>query len=430
MRIIIWNKIYIRGSIMKKIYKILAILLTVSLLLSLTFIVSGCEKGKTKAILLIHGICGGAFYDAETGDVVWAIDEISPEDITEMFNDPGFIDKLKLDENGEPLHNLRLADMDDDKGKYTMLTMFKPLYEELYENYSDEYDVIVWQYDWRLDNYQSAAKLEEFVESSGYEELILVTHSMGGNVVSQFMANSQDNMNKVKLFIPMSTPFFGSLDACYFMLDGLICNIEGQLNSIPTPEGRRDFKEDYKGLSSMVGIIKPMLLDLGKNLPSVYMLTPFEKYADDPVYAEGETPIKLGNDYLTHSGSHEYFSETAIAKKSNGELKPGFEKYNEYQVGHIVDGKHISEKVNTHYIVGSGIDTLYSITINPNNGKISSYLQYDQGDGIVSVYSGCAGNLITDDNVYVMEGSSHISITTDEQTVTTVNDIIADFLKK
>ena len=94
---------------MKKIYKILAILLTVSLLLSHTFIVSGCEKGKTKAILLIHGICGGAFYDAETGDVVWAIDEISPEDITEMFNDPGFIDKLKLDENGEPLHNLRLA---------------------------------------------------------------------------------------------------------------------------------------------------------------------------------------------------------------------------------------------------------------------------------------------------------------------------------
>ena len=85
-------------------------------------------------------------------------------------------------------------------------------------------------------------------------------------------------------------------------------------------------------------------------------------------------------------------------------------------------------EINTHYIVGSSIDTLYSLRlIEYGRFKLSAI---DQGDGIVSVYSGCAGNLITDDNVYVMEGSSHISITTDEQTVTTVNDIIADFLKK
>lgn len=418
-------------SIIKRIVGVIVIISLISGLLVVTY---GCKQKEKKAILLIHGILGGAMYDEDTGEAVWALDLIETSELISMLSDPNeMMDQLSLDENGESLHNLRVANMDDERGKYTMLSMFEPLYTSINEEYGDDYDVIVWQYDWRLDNIQTAAKLEKFIEDNGYDKLIFITHSMGGNVVSQFLANSEENREKVELFIPFSTPFLGSADAYHFLVDGLFANVGGLLNSIPMKNGRVDFTPFYRApIPSLINGLKPMLKGLGANLPSIYMLSPFEQYANDPVYSAEQTPVMLDGVYVSHAQAAEYFSGLDIAKKGDGSLKPGFALYESYQAGHMVmiDGelKHISNLVNTYYIAGSGVATLKSLNINSTTGALIGVEQTNYGDGVVSVFSSSAGNSMTADNVYVMNGSSHISVLTDAQCVDKAMEILADFI--
>jgi len=414
--------------------KIFVLILIISLISSITLFTYGCKEEEKKAILIIHGICGGAFFDAETDEAIWALDMIDINELTTMLSDPTeMMNKMSLDENGVPTHDLRVADMDDTRGKYTMLSMFQPVYEKLEADYGDEYEVIIWQYDWRLDNIQTADKLDNFIKENDYDKLIFVTHSMGGNVVSQYLTKGQDRRDKVELFIPISTPFFGSNEAYYFIADGLISNVGGLLNSVPMANGRVDFSPFYSGIiPTLVNGIKPMLHDLGSNLPSLYMLSPFEEFSDTALYQEGQTPIKLDGEYVDYDAAFKYFSGLDFAKKENGELKPGFALCEDYQAGHMVDkdGKivHISNLVNTHYIAGSGVQTLKTLNINSATGQIINIEQTADGDGVVSVFSSTAGNPLDADNVYIMNGSSHVSVTSDQQVVDTVKQIIEEYL--
>lgn len=414
------------------IYKTMVIVLVMTLIFSLTAAFYGCTRKEKKAIVLIHGICGGALYD-DNGQAVWAMDMIDTSELTALLTDPyGLIDKMSLDEDGKSPYNLRPADMNDERGRYTMLSMFEPLQDALSEEFSDEYEVVVWQYDWRLDNLYSAKKLDQFIQSKGYDKIVFVTHSMGGNVVSQYLADNEKNKAKVELFIPLSTPFFGSIEAYYFLTEGLFSNVGGLLNSVPMEQGRVDFSPYYTGIiPNLVNGIKPLLKELGGNLPSLYMLSPFEEYSADPEYATGETPVRIDGVYITHTDAHEYFKGLDIAKKKDNSPKPGFELYKAYQAGHLVeiDGKlkHISNTVNTHYIVGYGIKTLKTLDINTETGRVQGIEQNLWGDGVVSIYSGTAGNPKDAANVYILEGSSHLSITTDQQCVDKVVEIIRLF---
>jgi hypothetical protein len=195
---------------MKVLKKIFALFIILSIMTSLIVITAGCDETKTekKAMILIHGILGGAMYDVDSGEAVWAMDMVSTSEIMAMVSNLSTLtEMLSLDENGESVHNLRVANMNDERGSYTMLSMFEPLYTSLEEAYGDEYDVIVWQYDWRKDNIQSAVELQSFINDNGYDKVMFFTHSMGGNVVSQYLTMSEDNRNKVELFVPFSTPF-------------------------------------------------------------------------------------------------------------------------------------------------------------------------------------------------------------------------------
>lgn len=416
---------------MKK--KVIVGFLIISIVFSSVLAFAGCKKQK-KAMILIHGICGGALYDAETNKPVYAMDAVNLKEISEMFTSPEeMVDKLSLDEDGKPLHNLRLA-KSDEVGKFTLLSMFEPLYNALNENFGKEYDVIVWQYDWRLDNYQTAKKLEDFIAKNGYDKVQFFSHSMGGNVVSQYLANSEVNRKKVELFVPFSTPFFGSNEVYNFIYEGMFSNPRGVLNSIPvdTPANRVDITATYDMGGDKIDIVKPYLKKLGANVPSMFMLSPFKEYYNDSIYENGESPVKYNGKYLNYDEVIKHYTKMKCAKKSNGELKPGYALLKDYQNNQMVDYKgervHISRTINTHYIQGKGVDTLKSITVNGVNLVGTEYTK--MGDGQVAIYSGTAGLGENAKNVYIMENSSHISIITDKCAVDTAIDIVNKFLRR
>ena len=107
---------------------------------------------------------------------------------------------LKCDDNGEPLYdNVHVAGWDDKElwryganlkvapgpgQKIGEGDVLKQLTLDLTEEYGDEYEVRVYQYDWRMDLRGLGEELENFIEEQGYTEVVLITHSMGGMVAS------------------------------------------------------------------------------------------------------------------------------------------------------------------------------------------------------------------------------------------------------
>jgi hypothetical protein len=313
-----------------------------------------------------------------------------------------------------------------------MLAMFEPLYNALSSKYSEDYDVIVWQYDWRKPTTLAAIELEKFINDNGYDKVQFFVHSMGGNVVSQYLVNSEANKNKVELFVPFSTPFFGSADAYFQVVDGLFANLGGLMNTVPVGNERIDLSKSYSLIKDFVNGLKPTFLDLTLNMPSVFMLSPFAEYFNDSIYDKETTPVQIDGIYKNYTELMNFYCSQSFAKKEDGTLKKGYADCMNYQQGHMVEVNdkkvHVSNTVNTQYIVGKGVDTLKSFNINTENMTCTVLEMSEYGDGVVSTYSGTAGNSFDAENVHIIEGSSHISIISDKAAIDGCMEIVKEYL--
>jgi len=390
--------------------KVLKYLLVATIILSISaplFIFTyGCNKNEKKAIILLHGIMGGVLYDDDTDQPVWILDSLdasAPESIMTILNNK---DKLLLDENGESDYHIRPATMDDPEGFYTVLGVFEPLYKELIAKYSEEYEIIIWQYDWRLSPEDSAVKLDKYIEKEGYDKVIFAAHSMGGNVVSEYLAKGQEKRDKVELFISVCTPYFGSMQVYDFIYQGLLSNIS----------------------SFVAGLTK----DLGQNLPSVYMLSPSREFINAPEYAGGDPMIMLNGVAKNYDEIKAFYESQDFAKKSDGSLKYSYTHKDGFYERQMVekDGKtvHISQLVNTHYIMGTGFGTIKTVDINTETNQ-STVIEYTDGDCVVSVYSGTAGMPLDAPNVHVFKGPDHITMMSYDVTVNTIMEILSEHFK-
>jgi len=88
--------------------------------------------------------------------------------------------------------------------------------------YVEEQNLFIFAYDWRRSNYKNAALLEELIKNtpalqSG--EFDLIAHSMGG-IVSLILIHELEAGKRVKNFITLGTPYFGSLNAFEIFLSG------------------------------------------------------------------------------------------------------------------------------------------------------------------------------------------------------------------
>ena len=127
---------------------------------------------------------------------------------------------LSLDQTGASL-NKNVKPSNDYKGPHTNLQYgvmgaYKSQIVTLTEKYPN-YDVVIFNYDWRLDVEHNEELFEQFLAEKKYSKIILTTHSLGGQVCNQFLAKSQENRDLVEAFIMYSPATLGATMALAYL---------------------------------------------------------------------------------------------------------------------------------------------------------------------------------------------------------------------
>lgn len=80
-----------------------------------------------------------------------------------------------------------------EKIQYGAIAAYRQQCLDLQARYEKQgWDVVVFNYDWRIDNRINSELLEQFIQTNGWEEVILTSHSMGGPVVAGYIARLQN----------------------------------------------------------------------------------------------------------------------------------------------------------------------------------------------------------------------------------------------
>jgi len=362
-----------------------------------------------KAMILIPGLMASTFYNPETEEPMWGypgianltINMLTAENKGEYFD--FVVNSLKCDENNVPVMKERVAIMTDGDG-YGSFDGMKYIYDMVQPVYGDRYDVVVWQYDWRQNNRGSAEELKKFIDYNGWKEVMFFTHSMGGVVVSNYLAMSAEHREKTKLFMPFGCPFLGSTDAINNLFES--ADSSGMMNMLFDAVGKyadRNFS----------------LTEIARTLSSVYELLNFPAYDNSWYFDENNSEyyvgasgtFKSGGKFLTADEVYELICSFDWSKRADGSLMPAVKNLPKYREEFYVDdgngGKiFVSDAVPTEYIVGIGVKTAISVEID-EEGKIISKITSDYGDGTVPAYSASAGHALDDPHVHLVYGVEH-----------------------
>lgn len=418
----------------------------------------GVRQKPKRGIVIVTALLSGGLVELKddgTETVVWdpvPMDEfpiqevllpdgslnISTELVTEILNsfengildvldlvtgEDGFINALQVDRNtGKSVRNIKPATPETDSHvKYGVLNVYKQTYDSMVAEYGDEAEVSVFNYDWRLDNVENGRLLEEYINSKGYDEVILTSHSMGGNVVSCYLARSEENRSKVKLYCAYAPSLLGSIDALTYIEDpmrlGDMFDIDGIKNMLPSAAaGMVD--------SIIETVLNDVMADFIRGFTSLYQLFP------SPYLMESAQYSHTGSDYMitidgkpieTREELIEFYASRPWAFNEDGEPIYVFQKEangktrleNFFDSAYVATDAglvHSTTLVNTVYFVGTGISGRERATyITDADGNIvldKTYNSYD-GDNMVLVYSATAALGPEAPNAYVIDNGSH-----------------------
>lgn len=367
------------------------------------------DSKDKKAIIVVPGISGSILYEKNTRKAVWAFENV--EDTVNSMktinnDDPKKGLTLACDEDGKPYYDFAVAEPGDmtrwdygvSKQGVGNADTLRPFVEGLKERYGEEYDVFVWQYEWRLSHESAAQMLKSYIKDHKYNKIILISHSMGGNVCSQFLADSEDNRKMVEMFIPVCSPFLGAPAAIY-----LIAN--------------PDDAPSYRGIK------------YAGNFPSVYELFPCRQYNESGQVSDGKTFAEVNGTSIDYDEFIEDFGQSNYVLKSDGSRKPMFENIRSSQDKTFVDGKHITAFVNTQYIQSTGVETIVGVHSEDKNFNNITKITSMDGDGTVPLYSGICGQNINSDNVHIVNGVSHGEVFCNNQTISIIDSLIDKCIK-
>lgn len=396
--------------------KVLSLIIILSIITVSIISFGACSPKSKKAILVLPGVMGSIYYkiDEDTGEKVAIWSGESPDEFLSSFRN---MDLLVCDDEGIPMHdNVYVADWNDKElWKYgSNLKMIagpdqlpnegdviRTMTQGLEDEFGDRYDVRVYQFDWRLDLRYLGEQLENFINQEGYTEVILVTHSMGGMVASNYLARSQANCDKVSLFVPIACPFLGSVEIYSYMETGAF-------------PGYDDIGIDLKKLTGF-----------GNTIQSAYQLFPFPALYDS--YPEGVSPVSVNGVGLSYDEASILLKQRAWAQKKNSSgVRPQFDTIPDAINGlYDAEGKHITTKVNTYFIATNSYKTRYNINyssadingVYDNLNVDDSINKTVSGDSIVPIYSALLGQIDnmgnpTADNILIISTntSSHMYV--------------------
>ena len=291
--------------------------------------------------------------------------------------------------------------------KYGAQNTYTELVNKLKEAYSDEYDVRFWGYDWRKDVSDIALGLEDFIETEGYSEVVLVCHSMGGLVASKYLANSSENQQRVKKLITMGTPYLGSPKALYVFETGHLLDWASSTFCMATP-----------------------IKAVANNFTSVYELLPTQNYFDlnNTTYVQYQN----NNGFWGKKKTEDYdYNQTKqlISNRSWAKNKNFLEVSENFAETLFVDGEHITNSVDSYYIIGYNRDTILEVEEEYNKDgsfdKCNDLTVTNGGDETVPVISANIGGTADPDKTYYIQ-ETHTGLVANDKVIELVKNIIND----
>jgi len=300
------------------------------------------------AIIVIPGIMGSRLKYGRRK--VW---EPTSAEVLSGYFEKHMVPYLAQSEKGYSRYYLK--PVNDQKGA---MDSYKEIVEELKKEFSAEYFVDFFAYDWRLPCEINRDILADYIRQN-YGEVILVCHSMGGLIAESYIKQSYDNSCRVKYFISLGTPFLGAPKVISVFEEG---KIFGEI--IPD------------------SVMKKYVKELVKNMPSCYELIPNMAYASQYGY------IKCINDNktkLVFGLSYEFLKTRPWAQGKDG--KPKILMDNAISFHERLSQKEIS--VPTAYIAGSNVATIIKVVykFEKDNYAFSNLIYSNCGDGTVPIYS-------------------------------------------
>lgn len=243
------------------------------------------QKEEQLPVVLLPGIMGS---ELQKENLLWPPLSISQllqiknqEDVLRLSKSvTSRLEALKLTEEGTSqagIAALSYSSVSGDASCVGALDQYGDLARALAERLGPE-RVSFFGYDWRLSCRENGALLQQWIEqvcqATGSQQVRLVGHSMGGLVISSYLAD-YGKQGRVAQVVTLGTPFLGSQKATSILREG------GSL---------QDFWQEWESLANLpvfqlvMPAVEDMLLpavqDVARSLPSLYELLPGETFRD------------------------------------------------------------------------------------------------------------------------------------------------------
>lgn len=313
---------------------------------------------ETKSIIIIPGIMGSNLAAGENnpyvkGTLLWdaSVLDFTVNDIYDAIQIDDKIQKifsLKCNSDGSSLYDVTVIN-----DNYGFGDTYKPLYDSLEAEYSEEYEVCFFAYDWRLSNEITAESLDAFIVENDYDKVILVCHSMGGLVASSYLAVGSEQRNKVEKMITLGSPLLGT-PVMPYMWGSEDLTVLGYF----TPEEAVCFSvlleciTGYNLIDSLIG-----------NFESLYEMFPSEMYFDYNYAGETYLYTSLAGASVLEISTYSETKQRLVSylPKYNSTLADNAENFHNSL---YINSEHITSFVDTYYIAGYNISTIKGVEYN------------------------------------------------------------------
>lgn len=345
---------------MKK--SLISLLLVIALCIPLPTVAIGTEDIGTEVIptassdnvvILIPGIIGS---------------ELALADGTKVWVGLGAISgQIECNEVGQT--RFPLYPYNDDN--YGAIDTYETLYEELNDAFSAQADVKFFAYDWRMSNTTAGQYLKSLISSySG--EIILVAHSMGGLVASEYLRIASSSQRSRTTLITLGTPFTGAPKAVQVMETG----------------------EMFPGIAGYA--TSSYVQNLIRNLPAAYQLLPTTR---------SSAFIQVNGVDQTNTAAWTIMRQRSWSNIQSGSgVKPMVNTATTFHSNLVpASGQHYSLSAGTSmFFTSVGYTTVQKVNYSLNNGQysIASYVSTNNGDGTVPATS--AQNNLTASDSHVL----------------------------
>ncbi len=293
-----------------------------------------------KAIYILPGYLGSRLYD-DDGNEVWVDSDYLQDDVKKYVIPFGEDTVLAQDSDGTGSKVYPSIYKDP----YGAEDNYKNMVERFKESLGDKYDIVFFPYNWLGDLSEEEQRLEKHIRSHGYDKVVLVTHSTGGLLASNYISRSVDNKRRVEKAILIAAPLFGTYTSLQPIETGKTDDLDQMLISHGIEPG-------FLGIQHTV--VHNWVKHVTKNSPTTYQLLPSEEYLKlIPAVVDWDE-----NDCVTTSDGYYRMLNRSVNINSN--LTNGNSRSHEFFRNNILGGNivNVLKSVDTHLIgCNRGFDT-------------------------------------------------------------------------